>query len=465
MSAFQALLFVVIVAVPLWLMATRDGPKLLAWVIAVICVDVFNTKGGVNISAATVTGLLLVPYSGKLLLAFRRAPIVPWLAAHFAHLALLGLAFGLVFPWPDLIGRPLNLRAEGRTVLYLMREAASLSVAVFVGQQIAKAGHPRRLLNGILIGASVTGAFAVLEYLTGISYYLLFNEGVLAPTYWNFRVRGLNFEPRGLGLIGAHALVIGVLYLGSRYRVRMALATLGVTAAGMFLSGSTSGLLASAAGGGVVSLANRRVRRHLLRVVLATTLVAGVIAYFQWNRVAVLTHLLVERVGTTVRYGPAANGFEEIVYRMEIYDTSAALFLAAHPVYLVVGTGPGLMSLPATPFMPVSPYTLPYVVPGLNSPPTMGFMLELANGGLVSIILWFGFVLTASRSLEWATQLEGPHQRTWILARWSFLAAAAIYILAAGFLSSIWSLFVGVGLGAAFMREWARTLATEAHAA
>src|SRR6187200_537730 len=80
-SGYQVLLFVTIVGIPVWLMATRNGPALLVWVILVTCLDVFNAKGAVNVSAASITGLLLAPYSARLLFAFRKSPVVAWIAA------------------------------------------------------------------------------------------------------------------------------------------------------------------------------------------------------------------------------------------------------------------------------------------------------------------------------------------------------------------------------------------------
>ena len=459
MAAYQALLLVVIVAVPIWLMATRQGGVLLLWVVGVICFDIFNAHSGVNISAGTITGLLLAPYSARLLFAFRRSAAVTWAAAHFGYLVILGCAFGLTFPWPDTIGRPLNLQAPGRTVLYLTREMASLSIAVFVAQQVARSGRADRLLKAVLAASLVTSAFAVLEFATGISYFLLFNQGTLAPTYWNFRVRGLNFEPRALGLVGAHALVIGILFLATRRHVRLTLCSLATTGAAMVLGGSTSALLAAGAGSGAVWLSNRRVRRNLLRAAGALVLAGGAVAVLQWDRVAALQLLLTERIGSPVRYGAASGWFEEVAFRMEIFDTSAALFLAAHPAYLLTGTGPGLVSIPATPFMPVTAYTMEYVQPGLNSPPTMGLLLQLANGGLVALILWCGFVVAAHKALRWAATQEPAAEQGWGAARWTFVGAAAIYLVAAGFLSSCWPLFMGLGLGASFLRTQATSQA------
>ena len=101
----------------------------------------------------------------------------------------------------------------------------------------------------------------------------------------------------------------------------------------------------------------------------------------------------------------------------------------------------------------MTPYTQAYVATGVNSPPTMGWLLELSNGGFVGLILWLGFTLSVDRSLKRVAMKASGSQHSWSVARWSFLGAAAIYLLAAGFLSSIWSLFMGLGFAASFMRH------------
>lgn len=451
-SWFQALLFLVIVTVPVWLMARRDGDRLLLWIIIVTCTDVFIIRTVVNISSTSVVGLLIAPYSAGVLLAARRVSSVGWVTAHLAYLAVLGLAFGFAFPWPDTIGRPFNLQAPGRTILWMMRETAGVAIAAFVAQQVSKTGRPDRVLAGILVVAILTSVAAIAEYLTGISYYRLFTEGVIAPTFWNLRVRGLNFEPRGFGLVGAHAIAIGVLCIAYRWRLRLAITTLGTVAGAMFLSASTSGVLATAAGLGAVWMSHRRVRRYLFRLAIVAVIAGIAIGAANWDRASALQHLLTERVGSTVRFGVARDTFHEVVYRMEIFDASATLFFAAHPWYAILGTGPGLVSLPATPFMPVSPYYVDYVATGLNSPPTMGWLLELSNGGVIALVLWTGFVVSATRSLRWVARHQEASRRSWIVARWAFLAAAVIYLLGAGFISSLWPLFMGLAMGAAFIR-------------
>lgn len=442
-------------AVPLWLMATRQGHGLLLWVVLLTFTDIGLVRSVINVPAVTLTGLLLTPYCASIAWQSRHSSAMGWASAHMLWLVFLGLVFGLAFPWVDELGRPFNLRPDGRTILYLLRELASFSVAIFVGQQVARDRRPDALLDALLVVTLLTSAVAIVEYVTGVSYYVLFTEGLVTPTYRNLRVRGLNFEPRGLALIGAHGIVLGLLCLAAQRRVRLALSSLLTTAGALFLSASTSGLLALAAGVGAIFMVHRRVRRHLLKVAVVGVLLLGVMASMQWERIQTFQQLLNERVGTTDRFGIAHGWFQKIVYRMEIFDTSAMLFLADQPVYAFTGTGPGLVPIPASPFMPITPYTIAYVAPGLNSPPTMGWLLELTNGGIVALLLWAGFVLSAWRSLQGMAASPTPGRSSWLVAQWSFLGAAAIYCLAGGFTSTPWTMFVGLGLGASFLRRQA----------
>jgi hypothetical protein len=440
------------VAIPVGLMATRHDRGLLVWVVLLTFTDIGIVRSAVNVPALTIAGLVLLPHVLGVVRASLRSPALQWAGAHLLWLVFLGLAFGLAYPWPDDLGRPFNLQAEGRTLFYLTREIAAFSVAVFVGQQIAKDRSPAFLLRLLVLIVTATSVVAIAEFATGVSYYVALTEGQMAPTYWNLRVRGLNFEPRGLALVIAHAVLIALLSLAFHHRVRLALASLATSTAALFLSASTSGLVAVAAGVGSVALAQRRVRRALVRAAIVMALIGGAAAWTQQDRVEEFRRLLVERVGSTNRFGTADGWFQQVAYRMEIFDSSAVLFLAANPIYALTGTGPGLVPIPSSPYMPITPYTEMYVLPGLNSPPTMGWLLELSNGGVVGVLLWIGFVLASAPALRrFVRQPEGD-RAAWAVAYWTFLGSAAIYSVAGGFTASPWSVMMGLGLGASFLR-------------
>ena len=90
---------------------------------------------------------------------------------------------------------------------------------------------------------------------------------------------------------------------------------------------------------------------------------------------------------------------------------------------------------------------------GINSPPTMGWLLELANGGFVGFFFWVAFVISGRRSLDFVIRHSSAERQSWIVGKWAFLGASAIYVVAAGFLTSCWALFMGLALGAELLRQ------------
>jgi hypothetical protein len=265
--------------------------------------------------------------------------------------------------------------------------------------------------------------------------------------------------------VTAHALTIGLALLATRTRVRATLAALAGNLVALVLSASTSGLISATVGVGVLSLASARVRRALRWVVAAGGGAAVLLMTLPNSVMVTWQSLIAERVGTTVRFGAARSLLEEWAYRLEVFDAAAVLFLVAHPVYALIGAGPGLVSIPATPYLPISPYTREFALTGINSPPTMGIVLEVANGGLVALLLWTGFVVTAYKALDVMAGRGEASRSQWRIAKWCFVATAAIYLVAAGFLSSCWPIFAGLGFGASFAQRRPREAIGVGHVA
>ena len=47
---------------------------------------------------------------------------------------------------------------------------------------------------------------------------------------------------------------------------------------------------------------------------------------------------------------------ESAAFRMDVLDGPALLFLVDNPLFLIIGTGPGLVPLPATAYLPQGAY-------------------------------------------------------------------------------------------------------------
>jgi hypothetical protein len=445
--------------VPVGALLSRRYRVLVAWICLSTCVDIFNVTAAININAPTVAGLVLVPRTVRQMLGGRSGRSERLILWQFAYLCVLGLVFGLLWPWPNPPDRPWNLRVQGRALLYLMRTLAAICAAVFIAEQVTVEGGVRRVQRYIVRGTALAAVAGVLAFLLGPRFGLFnfVSQGLIGPNPANFgtRAAGLNFEPRGLGLAAAHGAVLAALFWSRRRSAKWS-ALAAACLAAVLVSRSTSGLVALCVGAVAAGASDRRARRWVWGS-LAAVLVAGGISMVVWGKGQVATGvvgqdswavMLSERLGAPERYGTATSLFEQLVFRTEIFDAPAILFLAATPEHLLFGTGPGLVIFPASAFIPVSSATEELVEEGLRSPPTMGLVLEVANAGAIGLVLWLLSAVYSWFCLRHLSVKAGVDREAWRLSVPMFVAAAAMYLVAAGFSSSFWVLFMGMGFGA-----------------
>lgn len=122
------------------------------------------------------------------------------------------------------------------------------------------------------------------------------------------------------------------------------------------------------------------------------------------------------------------------------------------------------MIFQASAFIPESVFTAEFVEKGLRSPPTIALVLELANVGAIGLLL---SLLSAAHSSQCLRPLSAEAQvgrEAWCLSIPTFMAAAAMYLVAAGFSSSFWVLFIGIGFGALRLVRSARAGPERGHA-
>ncbi len=444
------------VAVPVLLLAFRRERELLLWICLTVGINVLDARVGLNLPAARIVGLLVLPYLA--LGAFRldellRTTPFRLLMIHFVYLLLLGFIFGFLFPWPsDGFIRTYFQTAPGRTIVYVLRMVADLGLVLFVTRQVMRGLRATTLVKMLLVGSTVAAIAGLLEFVTSIQLYEILT-GYPIQQVAN-RIRGLNFEPRGLGLSLAHGLFFGaLLYIGQR-RPRLAwlLALHGVVLA---LTVSASALLAAAAMWITLIAVEPRGRRISLLggsvAALATLLLAlygGALAVTQSWSVNLLQRFSLEQLAAAA----AESSFESAVMFLDIFDLTAVLALRAHPVSAVVGAGPGLVTLPASHFIPEDVVRWSWVGSageGITSLPSMGLLLEWANGGLVAVGLWLALVVSLRRACARLESARPEEAAEWRLARNLVAVAAAGYLVQASPLAATWAVIVGFGLGAA----------------
>jgi hypothetical protein len=403
----------------------------------------------VNLPAARAAGILLIPMALGFLpkILYTRPGKV--LIIYYFYLAYLGIIFGFIIPWPDGgLLRQFNQIAPGRAIIFLIRSAADLSLAIFVARQVVKLKSPDKVVRYILFGTSVAALWGVFEFLSRVDLYGLIT-GVRSLSI-EYRMRGFCYEPRALGLITSQGMLLSLL-LYSHKRSWKLLTLTGLHALAFFLAGSTSALVACFMGAAILVLFERKVRSSMfvlatLGVMVLTLLVMTKSQYLTTYVENVRVRLTVDRIER-----PAENAIENLAFRMDIFDGPALLFLYYNPLHLFVGTGPGLVGLPATAYLPPSRYFAWVSETGINTPPTSGFMLELSNTGIIGLAMWLIICVSIFRAFKYLSRQEAPEDLAWRIGGGAFAIALGVYFMQNSPLSAIWPVFIGIGLAAYYL--------------
>ncbi len=121
--AFQQLIWLGICAcVPTYCLFSRRHTALVAWLCVSLSLECIALYNPININAFRAGGLIVL---GSSVVEFRdwsSTSSGKWVMLQLVSLAMLGVAFGFLFPWPDETLLPSNhSNGPGRSVIYLVR--------------------------------------------------------------------------------------------------------------------------------------------------------------------------------------------------------------------------------------------------------------------------------------------------------------------------------------------------------
>ena len=439
-NILELIKLLVVVTIPLWLLLTKRHGGLFVWLGITLGTEIFNVSIVANISPLNVFGLLYLPLAMQALPTLLSTRAGRLMGLSFLLLALLGFVYGYLFPWPDITGiRPINQSAEGRSIIYLVRTISELSVVIYIATMVQSPENIGKLLRYLLVGTSLA-AFAVLvQWLSGVDVYALLVPSQASLPVDLDRLRGLSAEPRTSSqvLTWGILLLLGLSDLGLR---RIILLFLHVVA--FALTVSTTGLITLTVGSGLLivwaPLKGSTKLATLLLLLSFVTVVQFIIgpAFIESWSTNVGQRLLVPR-----ELDASRNIGEDVAGRLEVFDASALFFLLDNPEYFIFGTGPGLVSLPASKYIPS--YARAIYGDQIDSVPHMGFFLLIANSGLVGLGLWLMLFWTCYQSVREKADTISP-LNYWRESLTYFVVFSGIYLVQA---KPIWNLFLGIGLG------------------
>ncbi len=441
------LLFIAII-VPVVLFKTGRQRILLGWVCVTLFVQIFDTSILTNLPAGRIVGILYLPAAlASLKDLAKLRPFQLWLI-NFGYLLILGFVFGFLIPWPDsTMMRPYTLTAPGKAIIYSARLLSDFSLTVFVVNQFRQPGTTLFIVRAMIAGATASSFVGILFILTGfdLTYAITGFEDQLLTAE---RAHGLSAEPRGLGLACAYAVMFLLIGQQKTFKYWFPLSIINLIA--LLASSSTSAIVLLLAGiaAGWIFFSNRVRLVISLSLVLLLALV-WIVSYVFPKQYESGARIISSRIDPEMKLSgiPPGTFGEEIAYRLDAFDSSALLFLIDQPIYALVGTGPGMVSLPASYYVPPGLYSAIWTPEtGINSPPFHGILLEISNSGLVGIISWLLQVVICLRALKWMIRRSDlfDWEEDWELARAVFLIGSVFYLVQVS-ISPVWSVVLGIG--------------------
>ncbi len=444
----QIILLLIALAVPVFLLLRKRERLLLGWVGVTMFVQVFDTALVTNLPTGRIVGLLFLPQA---ILQLREwwdlKPVRAWLT-NFGYLLVLGVLFGLLWQWPDItLMRPFTLTAPGRLIVYSTRLLSDFSLAIFVARQLRQPGTLLYLARALMLGATLTALAGLVYFIFKLDAYALITglgEQILAVD----RARGLSLEPRTLGLACAYGIML--LLLGRQQLSTLWPLLVVVNLLGLLVTYSASSLALLVAGVVTCSLFFSNRERALVVGVLLLSLVVITWAYlYEPVQFKYALNTLQLRLDPELKLTgiPPGNFGQEIAYRLDVFDACALLFLLDQPLYALTGTGPGLVCLPASYYVPPGLYSYIWTAEtGINSLPFHGLLLEVSNGGLLGLICWIIQIWLCWKALHYlAAKAANNTQRTeWKFAYALFLIGVIFYVVQVS-PSPVWSLFLALG--------------------
>jgi hypothetical protein len=350
-------------------------------------ITVFGVSMNIELAITAITLFSIILFDSRK--GIRIYPAMNFLYTEWLLLVVLGCLFGLVFPWtsPFDEGRSWSQLAGGRALVSTIRIFLQISLPIAIAYFIQKGRITLpEVIRTIAIVVIFNLVVAVIEYFSGNFLKMaLFPDARIIES----RFTGFCGESRAFGRNMAIAVII--LYLSYKYnpRIRMHAIYLGVAVVSVLISLSASSLVALIVSLFAIAATNTTITRtHWRSGVFGSLVLLAVL--FGWYHMTddVDKELIAERFEIVYKGKPGDRmvGEPAIFTHAEVFDRAALNFLYHNPQHLLFGTGPNLISIPASPFL--SPYAQIIYKDGINSVPHSGFVNVLARSGLVGLLLY-----------------------------------------------------------------------------
>lgn len=360
-----------------------------------IFADNFRVNFGPSLLLANCIGFLALPIVLRDNYIFTRVnqlyrPL--WL--EFFYLILLGYIFGFLFPWETFNSdyRMWTQQAAGRTIITLFRLLNELIFSYYVVWCfITKKIDLKFIVYSIGYISVISSAVGFADYLIGYSFKTRFFY--MVPELSN-RFLGLNGEPKMFGRNSALAYAIIFLYYLTREKDKKLIIFMVVNVIGVLISLSASSFI-------LFLLLNVAVLFNKIKpIYVAFLFLLAPLSYILVNDNPFFEENTQYKIEKAIMGGDAKviPNEPQLFSRFDIFDRLGLVFLYENPEYALSGTGPNLISIPASAYVDSLPeYSSFAERGGIDSVPNIMINNVIARSGILGVILFIFFYIRLFR--------------------------------------------------------------------
>jgi len=384
------------------LVLTKQHKYLIFFICLSVFTDVFYIEIGPVLYLNHIIGILFFPflliaYSNKKLISFSKLVFFQLkpLFINFIYLFLLGILFGFIFPWTDGPSyRTYWQESQGRTIITIIRLFIEILGALYIIWCIFKNKVDLRfIIYSIGWITFVSFSVGIIEYLAGEPIFRsIFQK---SPKILPDRYLGLCGEPKNFGRNASLSYILLLFYYIKFEKKKILLFFILISTISVFLSFSASTYILFASFNIFLLFERKNLKLFFWAIPLFFILVNLV----QSNEMFDEARWKMEKALTGNDIRSDSINDNNIISRFDVFDFLALLFLVNNPKYLIIGTGPNLISIPAsiyvTDFIEFDTYAKDG---GIDSVPNVMFNNVLSSSGIIGIILYFIFFFRLFKS-------------------------------------------------------------------
>lgn len=371
---------------------------LLGITIAYALLEGLNPNLGANLQATHIIGVIFFIdlFRGKIKKSTLNKSYVKLLLFWLTLLVFLMFIYGWLFPWVDTSGeRGWNQQAQGRSIIFTIGMMLQIFSFIYFSSKNFSSKQFYKTINIIVFTLFLCALFTFLDVL-GIEIFNILNPSASRDIGFGIinRARGIQGEPRVNSQVLAFGIITLFIFNNIKYRRYLII----ILMIAFYYSMSLSGIIFILVGVGVLFFSG---------------------TFYKKNKRGIIAILIAIPIGFSIPQvsNKVFSGFNKYLLSksvhindhggFEVFDASAISFLIDNPEYLFLGTGPGLISLPASDYIPL--YAQRIYGNKIDSIPHMGIIQLVANTGFIGLFIWIIYFYKVYNNLKYMSKYQSNH--------------------------------------------------------